>query len=111
MSMEDLSVTGETVDFSTSGVGFTVSCIRLKEFYLVGEGRTLTAEISLPNGKVKMKLLGLRYEQADQQVSVSHYLVGAKIVAMTKSDESVYTEFLNGGKERGGVLNLEVEGR
>ncbi|MDQ3714107.1 MAG: hypothetical protein M3388_18080, partial [Acidobacteriota bacterium] len=34
-----LYITGETKDLSVSGIAFTVSSIRIKENYLVGEGR------------------------------------------------------------------------
>lgn len=105
-----LSITGETVDFSKSGVAFKVSCIRLREFYLVGEGRILSAEVALPNGKVRMRLLGQRYEQTGKHISVTQYVVGAKIVGMPERDEPIYREFLEGKKERGGALKLEVEG-
>lgn len=104
-----LSITGETFDFSRTGVAFTVSCIRLREFYLVGEGRTLNAEIMLPNGTVRMRLLGLRYEQTGKHVSVTQYLVGSKIVEMTAGDMSRYEEFLRGSKARAGALELGIE--
>lgn len=110
MSRTTPSITGETVDFSKSGVAFKVACIRLHEIYLVGEGRTLSAEISLPKGKITMRLMGLRYEQTGSHETVAQYLIGAKIIGMSKSDESVYEEFLNRKKERGGALKLEVEG-
>lgn len=109
MSREGLSIQGETSDFSRSGIGFVVSCIRLREFYLVGDGRMLTAEVSLPNGRIKMKLLGTRYEQTGQHVSVTQYLVGAKIIEMSNSDRGIYEEFLGRRKERAGALHLGTE--
>jgi len=108
-SLEGLTIAGETKDFSKSGIGFVVSCIRLREFYLVGEGRMLKAEVSLPNGIVRMTIMGLRYEQTGQHLSVSQYLVGAEIVEMSDDDRGIYEEFLGGRKERGGTLHLETE--
>lgn len=104
-----LTITGKTSDFSRSGIGFIVSCIRLREFYLVGEGRMLNAEISLPNGVVRMKILGTRYEQTGQHLSVTQYLIGAKIVEIADKDMDTYEEFLSGRRERGGALHLEAE--
>ncbi|MDH3494912.1 MAG: hypothetical protein OEM82_15260 [Acidobacteriota bacterium] len=108
-SGKGLTVSGTTSDFSRSGIGFVVSCIRLREFYLVGEGRTLNAEISLPNGVVRMKILGTRYEQTGKHLSVTQYLIGAKIVKIADKDLETYEEFLSGKRERGGALHLEVE--
>ena len=109
MSSADLSVTGDTVDFSRTGLAFRVPCIRLREFYLVGEGRTLKAEITLPNGKVRMNIIGKRYEQTGQHISVSQYIIGAAIKDMSERDRGLYEEFLKGKKIRAGTLKLEVE--
>ncbi len=88
-----LSTSGETYDLSKSGIAFIVSSIRLKEYYLVGEGRRLHAEIDLPKRKVKMELLGVRYEQIDIHDSATKYLVGARIVNMSTEDREAYEEF------------------
>lgn len=107
--LQKLSITGETFDFSRTGVAFTVPSIRLREFYLVGEGRTLNAEIMLPNGKVRMRLMGLRYEQTGQHLSVAQYLVGSKIVDMSAGDQARYDEFLGRSKEKAGTFTLGIE--
>ena len=105
----EVTTEGETVDFSESGLGFEVSSIRLNEFYLVGEGRRLKAEISLPSGKVTMILVGNRYEQTGAHISVSKYFIGAKIVEMGNRDRSRYIEFLSAKKEKGGAFQLGIE--
>ncbi|GIU81855.1 MAG: hypothetical protein D6687_02015 [Acidobacteria bacterium] len=89
-----LSISGETVDLSKTGVGFVVSAIRLKEHYLVGENRTLYSEIDLPNGKVRMELLGVRYEQIEIHDSESKYLIGARIISIDPMSKEIYEEFL-----------------
>src|SRR4051812_30528649 len=86
MKNENLSLRGETHDLSLSGLAFCVDSIRLREHYLVGEGRILKAEIDLPNGKVKMQIIGQRYEQIGEHLSVSRYLIGAMIVNMTSAE-------------------------
>ena len=42
---ESLSTSGETKDLSKCGIAFIVPSIRLREYYLVGENRTLQAEL------------------------------------------------------------------
>src|SRR5262245_5118209 len=64
--VEHLSVAGETKDMSKSGIAFIVPVIRLREYYLVGENRTLNAELDLPGGKIQMQIVGRRYEQVGQ---------------------------------------------
>jgi hypothetical protein len=93
IKFSSLSISGETYDLSKSGIAFIVSSIRLKEYYLVGEGRRLHAEIDLTNGKIKMELIGVRYEQIDIHDSASKYLVGARIVNMSREDREAYEEF------------------
>ena len=109
LPLKNIFVRGETADLSETGVGFVVDSIRLQENYLVGEGRVLNAEVSLPNGIVKMQLMGQRYKQIGQHVSASKYLIGAKILKMSAGDQEIYKEFLKNKKFNGGALELGIK--
>ncbi|MCW5960546.1 MAG: hypothetical protein KIS76_10325 [Pyrinomonadaceae bacterium] len=113
MPAETLSISGETKDLSQTGIAFIVSAIRLREYYLVGEDRVLNAEVDLPTGKVRMQLVGRRYEQVGEHISVSRYLIGAKIVAMTDDNREAYAHFVRFGRKRskrsGGTLQLGID--
>jgi len=100
LPIENLSISGETKDLSATGIGFIVSSIRLKEHYLVGEGKTLNAEIDLPGGKVRMQIIGQRHEQFGKHISTAKFLVGAKITKMSEQDREAYEDFLRYGKKR-----------
>lgn len=104
-------ITGETADLSSSGIAFIVSSIRVRENYLVGEGRVLTAELDLPNGKVSMKIVGKRYEQVGEHISTARYLVGASINFMTPEHREAYNEFLRFSSRKGntGRLKLRID--
>lgn len=104
----NLSTRGETEDLSSTGIAFIVSSIRLQQYYLVGEGRILNAELTLPTGKIKMQLLGVRYEQVGEHVSTTQYLVGASIQDMPEADREVYREFLTSRPRKGRALELGV---
>ncbi len=108
---EQFSIRGETKDLSKTGVAFVVSAIRIREYYLVGENRPLKAEIDLPDGtKLKMSLVGKRYEQINIHDSVSEYLIGAHITQMSNDEREIYEEFLKtGGKSKAGVLQLKAD--
>ncbi len=107
---ESLFITGETKDLSNTGIAFVVSSIRLKENYLVGEGRTLNAELDLPGGKIKMQIVGQRYEQVGKHISTANFLVGAKILLMTEENREIYTDFLRHGRKRkAGSLKLGID--
>ncbi len=94
-----LYVTGETKDLSETGIAFVVSSIRVQENYLVGEERLLNAELDLPGGKLKMRIVGRRYEQLGDSVANGKFLIGAKIVQMTDENREFYHNFLiNGNK-------------
>lgn len=100
-------ITGETADMSSSGIAFIVASIRVKENYLVGEGRILNAELDLPNGKVSMKIIGQRYEQVGEHISTARYLVGASIKDMTTENREAYQEFLSLGGKKGNTGSLK----
>jgi hypothetical protein len=96
---ESLSTCGETKDLSTSGIAFIVSSIRLREYYLVGENRTLRAELDLPVGKIRMQIVGVRYEQIGIHDSSVSYLIGAKILFIEPPEREIYEDYLKcGGK-------------
>jgi len=101
-----LFITGETKDLSRSGIAFTVSSIRIKENYLVGEGRILDAELDLPTGKISMKIVGRRYERVGEHISTARYLVGASIHEMTDENREAYNDFLRLGGKKGNTGSL-----
>jgi hypothetical protein len=110
--LNNLFLTGETKDLSQTGIAFIVSAVRVNEYYLVGEGRTLNAELDLPNGKIKLQIVGQRYEQVGKHISVAQYLIGAKILYMTEENREVYEHFLRYGKKmkKGtGTLQLGID--
>jgi hypothetical protein len=87
-----------------------VPAIRIQENYLVGEGRTLNAELDLPNGKVRMQIVGRRYEQVGEHISTARYLVGAQITQMNADDQEAYEYFLRyGNKAKKGSLELGID--
>lgn len=96
LPLENVSLKGVSRDLSESGIGFVVPSIRWKENYLVGENRPLNAELDLPNGKVRMIIVGRRYEQIiDQNSSSVKYLIGAEIQQMNDNDREIYQYFLH----------------
>lgn len=98
-TMEGLAIIGELTDLSKTGIGFLVSSIRLKEYYLVGQDRRLNAELDLPGGKIKMKVVGRRYTKVGQHLSTEKYLIGAEIVDMTNGDRQAYEQYLRYGSK------------
>lgn len=100
-------ITGETRDLSSTGIAFIVLAIRIKENYLVGEGRVLNAELDLPNGKILMKVVGQRYEQIGEHITTACYLVGASINSMTTENREAYNEFLRLGGRQETVRGLK----
>lgn len=107
-SVEHLAISGETRDLSKSGIAFIVPAIRLHEYYLVGENRTLNAELDLPGGKIRMQIIGQRYEQVGQHLSESKFLIGAVIQRIGSAERETYEEFLRLGKKRGKAKGFEL---
>lgn len=98
-SGEDLFLSGESIDVSSTGIAFVVSSIRIKEKYLVGQERILNLEIDLPGRKVRMQVLGRRYEKVGIHVSTEKYLIGAEITSISPEDQRSYEYFLRYGNK------------
>ena len=96
---EDLFLSGETVDLSETGIAFVVASIRIKEKYLVGQERVLNVEMDLAGKKIRMQVLGKRYERVGIHASTERYLVGAAITNMSDDDRQKYEYFLKNGKK------------
>ena len=111
LPIANLSISGETKDLSKTGIAFVVSAIRLREYYLVGEGRTLNAELDLPDGKIKMQIVGQRYEQVGQHISTAKFLIGATITKITDGDRDAYEHFLQFGKRSMRRIALGIIGQ
>lgn len=114
MPVNELSITGQTKDLSHTGIAFIVAAVRLKEYYLVGEGRTLNAELDLPDETIRMQIVGQRYQQVGEHSSVASYLIGASILQMTEADRETYEYFLRYGRKRrkrrkAGSLRLGID--
>lgn len=90
---------GRTRDVSTSGVSFFVPAIRIKEDYLVGQERILNMELDLAGRKVRMRLIGRRYESTEGGVTDDKFIVGAEIIGMSEEDRRTYEHFLNHGNK------------
>ena len=99
VTMDGLAISGEAVDLSKGGIGFIVSSIRVKEFYLVGQERKLIVEIDLPAGKIKFKAIGRRYNKLEH-VSTEKYFVGAEITEISGRNKQLLEEFLRFGVTR-----------
>jgi len=108
-----LSLRGNIKDLSLNGIAFIVPSIRLREYYLVGENRLLDVEMSLPSGKIKMQVIGRRYEQlGDEHSSTTSYMIGASIADTTDEDRKSYEDFLHTGCKTeitAGALKLETD--
>ena len=103
-------ILGETMDISRSGIAFLVPSIRWKEKYLVGHQRKLNVEIDIPQGKIYMKVIGVRYEKVGLHISTERFLVGAHILEITGLDKDNYEALLRTGKNEplGVAASLEL---
>jgi len=108
---EKVVLSGSTLDISSSGVGMILPSIRINENYLVGqEDRLLIVEMDIHDRTIVMKVIGRRYEEVGEHLSVKRFLVGAEIVDMTATDRVAYDYFLSNArklsKKMGDVLEL-----
>jgi len=88
------SIEGHTSDVSTTGIGLIVPAIRIGEHYLVGNDRRLHLSLDLPNGPAELTLVPVRYESLEEDEEEIGYLIGARIVDMTKSDRERFEDYV-----------------
>lgn len=105
----ELSISGVTSDISATGIGFLVQSIRIRENYLVAEDRILNAEINLRGRRVRMRVIGRRYERVGIHASTEQYLVGAEIVEMSDEDRKTYEYFLKNGHKLKALVEPNLE--
>jgi hypothetical protein len=96
----DLYISGETYDLSQTGIAFLVSSIRIKEDYLVGQDdRILNVELDLTGKKIRMQVIGRRYERIGIHSSTERYVIGAEIVKIDPEDRRSYEYFMRYGNK------------
>ena len=108
-SCEEQFLSGETTDVSETGIGFIVSAIRVKEKYLVGQERMLNVELDIAGRKIRMQVMGVRYEQVSIHASTEKYVVGAQITDMSSDGRRRYEFFLRNGKKMSKNLSAALE--
>jgi hypothetical protein len=96
---EKLSLNGSTSDISACGVGLVLPSIRLDQHYLVGQDRPLIVEMDIHDRTVIMKVVGRRYEEVGEHLSVRRFIVGAEILEMSPTDRAAYSYFLKNAKK------------
>jgi hypothetical protein len=94
------SMVGYTVDLSANGLALIVPAITLSDHHLVGENRSLSLRLELPEEPVVMQVTPVRYERFDEDASETGYLIGVKITRMDEESRARYAEYLASLHER-----------
>ncbi len=87
------SLVGHTMDLSPNGMALVVPAIRLGQYHLVGENRSLNVKLELPSGPVEMQVTPIRYETLEEHKSETGYLIGATITKIAEEDRAAFTAF------------------
>jgi hypothetical protein len=85
---------GHTLDISITGMALVVPAIRIGEHYLAGTDKRLSVQLELPDGPVKLVVVPVRYESFGEDDEEIGYLIGARIIEMSKEDRAVFEEYL-----------------
>jgi hypothetical protein len=90
------TIEGYTRDISPNGLAVIVPAIRLGEHYLAGENRILLITVQIPDGSILIHASPVRYQKLDEEQpeEATHYLIGARIVAISDEDRSRLSEYL-----------------
>lgn len=85
---------GHTLDLSARGLALIVPAITLADHHLVGENRSLSVKLELPDGPVVMQVTPVRYERLEEQGSETGYLIGVKIIDIVEEDRARFAEYV-----------------
>jgi hypothetical protein len=61
---------------------------------LVGENRSLSLKLDLPDEPVVMQVTPVRYERLEEHASETGYLIGVKITRMPEDDRARFDEYV-----------------
>jgi hypothetical protein len=87
------NLTGHTMDLSPNGMALVVPAIRLGQYHLVGEHRSLNVTLELPSGPVDMQVTPIRYETLEEHKSETGYLIGVKITKIADEDRAAFAAY------------------
>jgi hypothetical protein len=88
------SMAGYTLDLSENGLALVVPAITLGDHHLVGENRSLSLKLDLPDEPVVMQVTPVRYERLEEHASGTGYLIGVKITLMDEESRARYAEYV-----------------
>ena len=87
------TLSGHTMDLSPNGLALVVPAIRLGQYHLVGENRSLNVKLELPTGPIEMQATPIRYETLEEHKSETGYLIGVKITKISDEHRAAFTAF------------------
>lgn len=85
-----------TRDISLSGLSIVVPAIRIGNRYLTDQDRTLHIQIELPDERVQLRAVSVRYEQLGGEEK--GYLIGARIIEMSGTDRNLYVKYIKSSR-------------
>jgi hypothetical protein len=80
------AMSGYLHDISRTGLSLIMPSLRLGDRYPIGSSYTLRIMVKLPNRVINIQATPVRYERLEEGKSEYSYLVGVRILQMTKSD-------------------------
>lgn len=87
------SLLGHTLDLSRNGMALVVPAIRIGQYHLIGENRSLDVKLELPDGPIEMQVIPIRYETLEEHKSETGYLIGVKITKIAEEDRAALTAY------------------
>lgn len=88
------------MDLSAKGMALIVPAITLGDHHLVGENRSFSVKLDLPDGPVAMQVTPVRYERLDEGGSETGYLIGVKITEVSEEARKRFVEYVSSLLER-----------
>lgn len=83
-----------TRDLSESGIGLVAGSIYVGYTCVVDEGRALHLRLALPAGGIEMEGTAAHYIRLDSGGDDPLYLIGLRIISMSKKDRTLYRNYL-----------------
>ena len=92
-------------DISKTGLSIVMPSVHFGDPYLMCSGYTLLITIEFPNRAVNIQAAPARFDRLDESQDSYSYLIGARILQMSKSDRRYLVNYIKSGGVMPEVMN------
>jgi hypothetical protein len=95
------AMSGYLNDISRTGLSLVIPSVRFGNRYPIGSGYVLRIIVKLPKRAVNIQATPVRYDRLDESQGEYSYLIGARILQMSKTDRRYLVQYIQKMRKSG----------